>query len=477
MKKIFNNILCYLYFSICLALFSCNGYLDNIPKGEKIPTTFIDYDAFINYSDQLYMEIDYPCMLMDEFFKSSSKLSSDPLSKVMCLWDENADRTIINSVDYAYKRAYEGVFYWNLIVQNGMSVTGCSDVERRALVAQGRVLRDITYFYLATYYADQYSNTTLDKLSIPLVTSPDMEALSPQVTIRELFNFLVEDLTKAIPDLPISSSNMYHPIKAAGYGMLARVYLTMGNYELALKNANEALNLNNKLYNWINYYNADKSRFDSPTNYTTSVPLGIDDPEQLNCENYVFRHSSMMFYNGNYGSGNYALSPERAARFEKGDTRLLTHWKVRSSTSLGTYYYGIYAVEPNKGGIRSAEMYYIKAECLARTGKIAEGMNTLNEVRKTRILPEYYKDLTADSEQEAVEKITNDKFNEFIQNIISYSDRRRLNKDPLYSKTMTRVVGGTTYTLSPDSHLWIMPFPEDVIKNPGNSPIVQNVDK
>ena len=109
---------------------------------------------------------------------------------------------------------------------------------------------------------------------------------------------------------------------------------------------------------------------------------------------------------------NYAISPERAARFEKGDARLLTHWKSRISASGIHYYAGIYALEMNRGGMRSPEMYYIKAECLARKGgaeNIKEAMNLVNKVRKTRILPEYYEDWSASSTKEAVEKIIRDK--------------------------------------------------------------------
>ncbi len=456
---------------------SCNDYLSDIPKGQKTPTTFVDYDAFINFSDQLYMEIEQTSILMNEYFRSTSALNSNELSKANYFWDETVDRTLINSKDYAYSRAYEGIFYWNLIVDYAGNATECTESERLALVAQGRVLRDITYFYVANYFADVYDETTLDKLCVPLVKSSSTDAPSPQVTIGELYDFLVEDLEKAIPDLPATGSNMFHPSKAAGYGLLARVQLMMGNYEDALKNAESALALNSQLFSWVDYYNADKERFDDPTNYTSSAISSYGNPEINNVENYFFKYPSMMFYNGNYGSGYYALSADRAAQFEKGDTRLLTHWKYRYSTSLGDYYYGIYAILPNKGGIRSSEMYYIKAECLARTGNVSQAMNVLNTVRATRILPEYYEELTASSEVEAVKKITDDKFNEFIQNIVSFADRKRLNKDSLYQKTLTKTVNGVTYQISPDSHLWIMPFPESVINNPGNATITQNTTK
>lgn len=469
--------------SLIAAMFTfagCNDYLDDIPKGQKTPTTYTDFDAFMNYSGQLFLEIDQICALMDESFKSTASLNSNQLLKCHYFWDESVDRTLINSTDkFAYSRAYEGIFYWNLIVDYAPTATECTQDKRNMLESQGRLLRDISYFHLAHYFADQYDKTTLNKLCVPLVTSSSSTAPSPQVTIKEMFDFLVKDLKAAIPYLPTTAENMYHPTKAAGYGMLARVYLTMGEYDLALENAEEALKLNDKLFSWVDYYMADKARFDDPASYITSLAPGYDNIERTNIENYVFKYSSMYFYSGNSGT-SYSLPVERAALFEKGDTRLLTHWKTRTTASLGTFFSGIYAVEPNKGGMRSAEMYYIKAECLARKGgadNISKAMDCVNTVRKTRILPAYYQPITATSTHEAVVKIMADKANEYIQSIVSFSDRRRLNKDPEYATTLTKTIAGVTYTLKPDSHLWIMPFPLEATSNPGNGTLTQNTDK
>ncbi len=74
-----------------------------------------------------------------------------------------------------------------------------------------------------------------------MVTSSSVESPSPQVTIEKLYAFILDDLNKAVAALPEEGETRFHPTQAAGYGMLARVYLAMGNYEEALKNANAAL--------------------------------------------------------------------------------------------------------------------------------------------------------------------------------------------------------------------------------------------
>jgi len=456
---------------------SCNDFLNDIPKGQKTPKTWADYNAFIKNTTMAYYQMDQIFILMGDFFKSTSKLNSDELARCHYFWDENVDRTKINTPDRnAYYSAYEQMFYWNLIIEEVPSATECTDEQKQMLIAQARVLRAMTYFYLTNYYADQYCETTKDKLSVPLVTSASVESPSPQVTLEKIYQFMLADLNAAIEYLPKVAETIVHPNKAAGLGMLARVYLSMGNYEKALESAELALAENDRLYDWIQFYNNDKDRFDNDK-YNTAVK---GDPETDNVENYVFHFSSMQFWTGNSGSASYALTEERGDQFEDGDTRRICKWKKRTSSSLGTYYSGIYSLEPNKGGIRSAEMYYIKAECLARKGdaaSIQQAMDAINKVRKTRILPEYYKDFTASTTAQAIELIISDKASEYIQSQVIFCDYRRLNKEGLYPRTLTKTVGGETYTLKPDSHLWIMPFPSGAIENPGNGTLTQNVNK
>ena len=53
-------------------------------------------------------------------------------------------------------------------------------------------------------------------------------APSPQVTLQTIYEFMLDDLNKAVEDLPVHSESILHPNRALGYGMLARVYLSMG---------------------------------------------------------------------------------------------------------------------------------------------------------------------------------------------------------------------------------------------------------
>lgn len=459
--------------AVLAATSSCDSFLNEIPKGQKIPTTWEDYNAFMRNNNTSYFEIDQLLFLTGDYFRSPSALNNSELTRANYLYLEDVNRTEINSSDYqGYYSAYEMMFYWNLIIEDGMHTTEATDEQRRMLVAQARVLRAMTYFYIVNYNGDQYWETTKDKLSVPIATSASVESASPQGTLQQVYDLMLSDLEKAIPDLPKYGETILHPTKAAGYGMLARVLLSMGRYDEALKAAESALGENSALYDWVKFYNDEKARIEDTSKWNSATSV---DPEVENPENYVYHQASMSYWQGISG-GCLTMPVERAKKFEEGDIRLIGKWRYYVTGAGVEYYRGIYANVPNYGGMRSAEMYYIKAECLARAGQIKEALETVNTVRRTRFLPEYYKDLTAADKTEAINKIIDDKANEFVQTQVIFCDYRRLNKEGLYPRTLTKTVEGVTYTLSPNSHLWIMPYPIQVLDNPGNNKIEQTVD-
>ena len=215
-------------------LSSCEDFLNDIPKGQKTPQTWDDYNAFIKNTTMAYYEMEQIFNLMNDRLRSQSVLNSSQLTRVHYMWDESVDRTKINADDKnAYYSAYEQMLYWNLIIADVPSVSGCTEEQRQMLIAQAKVLRAMTYYYLTNYYADQYCEATKDKLSVPLVTSPSVESSSPQVTLERMYNFMLQDLNEAVQHLPREAETIVHPNKAAGYAMLARVYLSMSNLEEA----------------------------------------------------------------------------------------------------------------------------------------------------------------------------------------------------------------------------------------------------
>ena len=193
-------------------------------------------------------------------------------------------------------------------------------------------------------------------------------------------------------------------------------------------------------------------------------------------ENYYFRCGEG---NPNYATSELNIPVERAESFEGGDARFLSRWKLRT-VNQDTYYQGLAKGYFNGAGLTTCEVYLIKAECLARqvTGNdFSAAMDVLNKVRKTRILPEIYQPLQASTLTEAIDLIRRTKDNELIFTIVPFADARRFNAEGTFARALSKTWEGQTYTLTPASHLWIMPFPAGAVQNPGNGTITQNVSK
>lgn len=468
MKKIFITIVCPLV--LVIGFTSCEDYLDDIPKGSKIPQTLADFEAFIrNENSNHSVNVEQALNLLNDQYVDEATLSFNPLTRANYLWDESADRIALNKSDEGtYYNSYRAIGTFNLIIENALSTTEATEAEQRELWAQAKILRAMTYFNLVNFYADTYeASTASTKLSVPLITSAVINAPSEQVSIQELYDFMLSDIEEALPYLSSVPSTILHPDLGTGYAFLARVYLQMGRYEDALEYTNMALDENDDLYDWTAFYNENSSIIEDPDNYLTMPsPMGFD-----YIENYNFRHGPVTRI-----SSEDEISVWRAQRFEEGDARFLSRWKIRT-VGAETFYESTLSGFFNYGGITTVEVYLIKAECLARLGNIDEAMDVLNKVRKTRILPEFYQDLTAANEAEAIEAIIRTKNNELILTLIPFADARRLNAEGIYTTEFTKVYEGETLSLSPDSHLWTMPFPQGATENPGNGTLTQNVDK
>jgi tetratricopeptide (TPR) repeat protein len=270
-----------------------------------------------------------------------------------------------------------------------------------------------------------------------------------------------------LPDLPEKSKNVLYADKATGDAFAARVYLQMSDYKNALKYAQAALAYNDSLFDWKAFYSKNQSILAKEGSYQKiTSPMGFNF-----CENYNFCHGS-----SSSQSNDLSLRVDRAERFEPGDAEFLSRWKKRTVGSE-TYYTAMTAGYYNRGGMTTTEVYLIEAECLARLGKVDDAMAVLNKVRKARVQDSCYKDLKASTVEDAVRQIRDVKANALILTIVPFCDARRLNLEPAYARTLEKTENGVNYTLSPNSHLWTMPFPQGAVDNSGNGKVTQNVNQ
>ena len=129
------------------------------------------------------------------------------------------------------------------------------------------------------------------------------------------------------------------------------------------------------------------------------------------------------------------------------------------------YYYGKF--DHNAAGMKTTESYLMLAECLAREGNVDDALEALNVIRRKRILPADYADLTAIDAAEAMQLVLTERRRELALTFNRFFDMRRLNTEAEYRKTYTKTVNGIVRTLNPGSHLYIAPFSKEAtMRNP-----------
>ena len=123
----------------------------------------------------------------------------------------------------------------------------------------------------------------------------------------------------------------------------------------------------------------------------------------------------------------------------------------------------------NCGGIKLSEVYLIAAECYSRKKEKDNALKYVNDVRKNRIIAKYYTDLTADTPEEAMLIVRQERKRELLLTSNGFFDMRRFCTE--FNETLTREYDGNVYTLKPSSHLLTYPFPISAMQN---SKLTQN---
>lgn len=236
--------------------------------------------------------------------------------------------------------------------------------------------------------------------------------------------------------------------------------LFFGNYDAALENAEEALKFNSKLLDYDTLYFYDES---NPYEGVANRPLPEYSPELI------------MYRSASYSSilSSHLMSPELLEIF---DTEIDLRYKLNFTTLKWD---GTPSEEPYPNiiswdvdySIGVPEMMLIKAECLARKNDPG-ALDVLNMLRKKRIAADKYTDLPRVSGDKLLQVVLEERQRELAFNGVRFFDMKRLAKEGIYTRTLTRRFGETTYTLEPNSNRYMFPIAAKVRLL--NNNIVQN---
>lgn len=444
-------------------LTGCNDFLDIKPKGEKIPTTVSDYETLLNYESVQKVSDTYPAYLTDDVFLPdvAEGTATPGLNSV--------DQSIRNL--YLFKKevfgdaqddgfwfaSYNRIYYYNTVIDNIMDADGSDEQQKLSIRAEALISRALEYLYLVNGYAKYYDVRTAESdPGVPLILDEDISKKNlVRASVKDVYAQIQSDLQTALPNLPMQAKgNAFRASKAAGYGVLAKMYLYMGNYTEALKAANAVLEMNNSLLDLKKYAVVKPQSSIGRTN----VPQDIDNPENIYIKfaPYVYGLSSKVFG-----------SDELISLFSEDDMRLQVYF-TKNFRNIPTDKYVWAPYLRANLAVSSPEIYLIAAECEAREGSIERAIALINKLRDNRI--KNNTDIVATDRNDALQKVLEERRRELaMSGMVRYIDLKRLNQESQFAKTVTHVTGEGTFRLEPNSPLYVLPIPAKVMRFNKNS--------
>jgi hypothetical protein len=425
-----------------------------------VPTTLTDFQALLDNTGVFGQVPTLGEASADNYwFPDSTWLGLDTREHNAYIWAPDIFGGQGGQLDW--NTPYQQVFYANVVLDGLSNIKYNADsvAQWNALEGSAHFLRGYAYYNLAQVFAPLY-DPNKDTLGIPLRWHADITVLSKRYTNWQTYQQILNDLDSAENLLPASLPNNYRnrPNKLAAQAMLARVYLSMRNYLKARAYADSAL----QGYSTLMDYNT--------LNLGKGLPFILLNSETLYQAGFL---GSSVQQGATYfsvlGGGFFAntrIDTGLIQSYDSNDLRLMAYYryKLHDSSYLKGSYTGNYSPF---GGLATDELYLIRAEGAARAGDAATAISDVNTLLSKRWKTGTFTGYTVGSAQEALDTVLLERRKELPFRGLRWTDLRRLNAEGVHTTTLTRSLFGQTYMLKPNSDLYTLPIPPDVINLSG----------
>lgn len=429
------------FFAGVMLFASCTKFLDAVPnKSSTIPTQLADYQQLLENE------------LMFHNMPEMGEFGTDDIQLSASFWESqlvNFKNAYIYAKDVNegapltdWNNSYKKIYFANVVLEGleKLQITDANIKEKESLRGWALFCRANAHYDLEEVFGHPYKpGAAVNDLGIPLKLSSNLTEKLTRATVENTFNQILKDLNEAAALLPSNFSlvNRSRPGKAAAYALLARVYQTMQNYDMALEKANLSLGLYSVLVDYNTLNAAAKLPF-SPLN------------------NEVIYNSTQIDYSTLYWQIDNSLYNS----YSSNDLRKTVCF-TENATDKTAVFKGFYTATYNAfNGLATDEVYFIRAECYARQGKTDLGLADLNTVLVKRYKTNTYVPYTLAGVSDALALILRERRKELIFRNLRWTDLRRLNQDPRFAKTVTHMLNGVSYQLLPNDIKYALPLPE-----------------
>jgi len=449
MRRTSNNHFLKLLFAFLVACTGCvkKSYLTQIPDGSLLAlNTADDAQALL---DNITIMRESPSLAevsADNFYlpSDSGLLTMDPVELNTYLWKPDIFEGKPLAGDWV--KPYQQVYYANAILAALPALTGPAD-QLNHIRGAALFIRAYAFYNLAVEFANLYTGTADTDAGIPLHLTPDPLASVTRSTVKETYDRILTDAKTACGLLmqQVDPDRKNRPSQPAAYALLARIYLSMGDFAHAGLYADSCLNSYSTLLDYKNYINAG-----------VPIPFSANNDE-------VLYQSNLLSTTDVFFRSNCYIDSTLYASFSDSDLRKSLYFSIGSSGLPNPQY--SYSGDLTKfSGLAVDEVYLIRAECNAHLGKITEAVQDITTLLKTRWENNAYSHPPVSSQKEALDLVLQERRKELVFRGLRWTDIRRLNSaDPSHAITLKRVWFGQTYTLPPFDKRYILPIPPDVI--------------
>ncbi|MDD5895911.1 MAG: RagB/SusD family nutrient uptake outer membrane protein [Prevotella sp.] len=460
-----------------LTFASCEDFTDVQPKGKNLLSTTDQLEMLLNHEYE-GGNSDMRIMAGDMVYALSpliNEISKPTKSRNVIMWtydeanlEKMAELTASDN-DYTY---YYGIIgkISNPILKQVEAATG-DDAKKKSLKSEALTLRAWAYYMLVNKFAKAYNPASAanDPGIIIMTEETDIQTPQPKSTVQEVYDRIIADCDLAIETngLAPMAVNKMRMNKACPYAVKAQALLSMQRWDEAEAAAKEALAINGV----VNDYNTNYKG--TMTGYMLGGTYEIIDRGQKGTDEDYFLNPYLENFDS-YTPESWAYLENGHAYNKIGNANLMydnlmdfAQMYIGEAGWLMTFDLNSYW---NDGGLRSPQMYLVVAECEFHKGNIDAAMEALDNIRVGRISPDVYQPLksnviTADDAKEHIKQVT---CNEYLFSVDIFIAKKRWNQVSGWEASYSRTIAGQTYTIKPDSKMWIFPFPQSVLNNNPN---------
>ncbi|MFT4031253.1 MAG: RagB/SusD family nutrient uptake outer membrane protein [Siphonobacter sp.] len=455
------------YFVILLLfLSSCQGLLDKEPQNKiSLEETFTDFESAkvaLSGAYRSFLEISYyngNRMLYPEVTGGNVKYSQ--ISKTILLdtyfFAASADDGDMNNT---YQQLYSILNNLNNIIYYVPSITNGTEKTRTRLVAEATALRALVHLDLVQLFAQHYgytANASHEGIILNLEPVLLSESIRARSTVAECYQAILADLQQALVLFENSTavfsdgSTKNYMSPAAVKGLMARVYLNMGNWQEAYQYADELIASNSySLYTNAGYVTAWIQTNTSESIFELAVPTSFTGTS-------LGTYFDVSTVSASSTDLQMAATTDLLSLYSATDVRNQSHFYTSATVSNTEYWFcqkyptGSANATPIKV-IRLSEMYLIRAEAAAELGNLTQALADLNTIQQRADSTAVA--LSISDSQQLIDRILLERRKELCyEGFLLFDLARR-------QENVTRTdCSGSTCTLQYPSPYYVLPFP------------------